>query len=418
MQSFPNAKSDYIGGLFPAALYARPLLREDGESNLRFTVLLNPPEFRSHQDFQAEYLMLHDDKRIKDHFAIVRIPGYTKDEEDDPQGKSALLQAMRMNGGYSHLDSIDFLTEGYIVWGGCRPKRLARGKDLLSRPALEKWLQGFFLKICLPFPRRTVTMSPVYTPLNLTAFLRLIAHLADIGYPAHWLSGILADLCSGAITTTARAPRAIITTPEHVNAASPPLAMSTAPWTAELSTLLSLWSPLLPFGLTTPRGHLVPPADIAEYAVSFPHLKDTSQLRLPHFILVFWNTKSAAAREEGGAAAAPPPLGSNRLHSILREDGAVSDGLEFTGQGLGEQWNEMKRDGIRVFTTLSYDRETKTVAFWSRVDAMERLWQDKEEQWEAFIWRVDRWTRVTDGVKVSEGSVTMRRRWGGQGVVA
>ncbi|GAB1317037.1 Tetratricopeptide [Madurella fahalii] len=396
-----NIPSDYIGGLFPVALYARPLLRENGESNLRFTVLLNPPEFRSHQDFQSEYLVLHDDNRIKDHFAMARIPGYTKDEVDGPKDKSAMLQAMRMNSGYSHLDSIDFITEGYIVWGRCSTKRLSRGKDLLSRPALEKWLQGFFLKICVPFTRPTVTMSPVYSPLNLTAFLRLIAHLADIGYPAHWLSGILADLCSGAIKTTARAPRAVITTPEHVNAVSPQLAMSTAPWAAELSTLLSIWSPLLPFGLTTPRGHLLAPTDIAEYSVSFPYFKDNSQLRLPHFILVFWKSP-----EEGGAAAPPP---GNLLHSILREDEMSDELAEPKLTGLSE--NEMKRDMIRVFTTLSYDCKTKTVAFWSRVDAMQKL--QEKEQWEAFIWRVDRWTRVTEGVKVSEGSVTMRRRWGG-----
>ncbi|KAH6623940.1 hypothetical protein F5144DRAFT_623763 [Chaetomium tenue] len=211
---------DYIGGLFPLALYARPLLREGGESNLRFTVLLNPPEFNSHQHFQAEYLVLHDDKRIKDHFAMARIPGYIKVEKvPGPMDKSDMLQVMRMS-GYPHLNSLDFVTEGYIVWGGCRPKRLTRGKDLLPRPALEKWLHAFFLKTCLPFPRNTTTMSPVYTPLNLTALLRLATHLAHAGYPAHWLSNILADLCSGVINTTARAPGALYPAEHLVPAAA------------------------------------------------------------------------------------------------------------------------------------------------------------------------------------------------------
>ncbi|EAQ82947.1 hypothetical protein CHGG_10765 [Chaetomium globosum CBS 148.51] len=205
---------DYVGGMFPLALYARPLLREGGESNLRFTVLLNPPEFNSHQHFQSEYLVLHDDKRIKDHFAMARIPGYIEGEEAlGPMDKSDMLQVMRMT-GYPHLTSLDFVAEGYIVWGGCRPKRLSRGNnDLLPRAVLEKWLHAFFLKTCLPFPRNTTTMSPVYSPLNLTALLRLATHLAHAGYPAHWLSAILADLCSGAIATAARAPRALITTP-------------------------------------------------------------------------------------------------------------------------------------------------------------------------------------------------------------
>jgi len=332
---------------------------------------------------------------------MARIPGYTKGDADDHERKAAMLEAMRKTAGYSHLDSMDFLTEGYIVWGRCPTKRLSRGKDLLPRPALEKGLHAFFLKICVPFPRSTVTMSPVYTPLNLTAFLRLIVRLADVGYPAHWLSGILADLCSGAIKTTARAPRAVITTPEHVNAVSPQLSMSTAPWAAELSTLLSIWSPLLPFGLTAPRAHLVAPADIAEYSVSFPHLRDNTQLRLPHFVLVLWKSPKV----EGGVAAPPP---GSLLHSILRED-EMSDRLADLELESGLSKNDMKRDFIRVFTTLSYDCKTKTVTFWSRVDAMQKI--QEEKQWEAFIWRVDRWTRVTGGVKVSEASVTMGRRW-------
>lgn len=411
---FSNDKSDYIGGLFPVALYARPLLRENSESNLRFTVLLNPPEFRSHQDFQSEYLVLHDDKRIKDHFAMARIPGYTRgDDVDDAETKSAMLQAMRMNAGYSHLDSMDFVTEGYIVWEQSPTKKLSRGKDLLSRPALEKWLHGFFLKICVPFPRPPVTMSPVYTPLNLTAFVRLIAHLAEIGYPAHWLSGILVDLCSGVIKTTARAPQAVITTPEHINAVSPALAISTAPWAAELSTLLSIWSPLLPFGLTTPRGQVVAPGEIAEYSISFSQFKDTSLLRFPHFVLVFLKPFSPEEQEENvGEVEMPPP--GDLLHSILRED-ELSE-LELTAYDE----NELKRDRIRIFTTLSVNQSvssddvetktgTRTVGFWSRIDAME--FQKEEKKWEAFLWRVDRWTQVTEGVKVEEETVTMKRRW-------
>ncbi|KAK1759904.1 hypothetical protein QBC47DRAFT_420741 [Echria macrotheca] len=285
---------DYIGGLFPVAMYARPLLREKDEANLRFTVLLNPPEFRNHKDFQSEYLVLHDDNAIKNHFAMARIPGYTKGV-DNPEG-------------YSHLDSMDFVTEGYIVWQRCAFKKLARGKDLLARPALEKWLHAFFLKICVPFPRSTVTMSPVYTPLNLTAFVRLVAHLSGIGYPAHWLSGILSDLCSGTIKTTARAPRAVITTPEHIDAANPQVEMSTAPWAAELSTLVSIWSPLLKFGLTVPRGLLVAPNEIAEYSVSFLHLRDNSQLRLPHFVLVFWKAPKGGAAPPPGSHLSMPPI--------------------------------------------------------------------------------------------------------------
>jgi hypothetical protein len=71
--------SDYIGGILTAAMYGRPLLREDKPSNLRFTVL-NPPMFRNHEDFQAEYPLIHDKKQIADHFSLVRRPAQIDEE--------------------------------------------------------------------------------------------------------------------------------------------------------------------------------------------------------------------------------------------------------------------------------------------------------------------------------------------------
>jgi hypothetical protein len=43
--------------------------------------------------------------------------------------------------------------------------------------------------------------------MNSTTLFRLVERLAEVGYPAHWLSGILVAVCSGVVFTTARAPR-------------------------------------------------------------------------------------------------------------------------------------------------------------------------------------------------------------------
>lgn len=72
-----------------------------------------------------------------------------------------------------------------MIWDSQPTKKLILGRDSLSQPQLEKWLYSFFLKLCIPAPREPEDIPPMNSPLNLTAFLRLISHLHEIGYPAH-----------------------------------------------------------------------------------------------------------------------------------------------------------------------------------------------------------------------------------------
>ncbi|KAK3341938.1 hypothetical protein B0T25DRAFT_559628 [Lasiosphaeria hispida] len=364
---------DYIGGPFTATLYARPLLREDRLSNLRFTVLLNPPKFSSHEDFQAEYMLMHEMKHISDHFSVTRVANPNAGERDID--KMALLKIM-MN-----VDSTDFMAEGYLIWERCPSKKLLRGKDMLPRPALEKWLHALFFKTCIPHLREKLEGSPVYSPLNLTALIRLICHLAEIGYPAHWLSGVLSSLCGGDssdgehMMTTARPPRSLVTTPADVDATYPTKNVAISPWRAEFTTLLSIWSPLMPFGFIATPGAMVSPADVAEFTVSFTTVEKI-KLRVPHFVLLFW--KSSEGKVPSG----------NTLWSMLRE-------------------GKTRHDCLHIFTVMTYVTATQTASFWCRDDVMRRM---KSGGWKVFIWRVDSWTQVTDGVKVEEG-VVRKRSW-------
>lgn len=367
-------------------MYGRPLLREDRPSNLRFTVLLNPPMFSSHDHFRAEYLLMHDEQRISDHFSLVRTTDPATAGEHDDEHKGALLAAM----GVSDMkdSEADFMTEGYLVWERRPARKLLRGKDMLPRTKLEKWLYAFFLKICLPYPRGKYSDRPVYSPLNLTALIRLVSHLAEIGYPAHWLSGVLSALCARNITTTARPPRREATTPADVDATVPALEMIIAPWRAEFTTILSIWSRLLPFGFIAPPGAVVPPAEIAEFSVTFPVFEDKeTQLRVPHFVLLFWNAADGDA---------PPYDGS--ISHILRDD-ETGDRSALT--------RELKSEAMNIFTAMKFVTATRTASFWCRTDVIQRM---RDEGWEVFIWRTDTWTRVTEGVSVKDG-VTLKGLW-------
>lgn len=248
----------------------------------------------------------------------------------------------------------------------------------LSRPALERWLYAHFLKICLPHPRPRYSDAPVHTPLNLTAFLRLVVHLAQIGYPAHWLAGVLTALCNpdGDITTTARPPRKMVTDQADVDAVLPPAKMMVAPWRAEFTTLLTIWSRLLPFSFIASPKTLVAPTEIAEYTVTFPAFNDY-QLRVLHFMLLFWDASQGDV---------PPSM--NR---ILRDDekGDTSASAR-----------RIKRNAIHVFQAFQYVTDTRTASFWSRIDLIHAM---KEGKWLVYIWRTDDWTRVTRGVDVQGG---------------
>ncbi|KAK4221335.1 hypothetical protein QBC38DRAFT_492290 [Podospora fimiseda] len=78
------------------------------------------------------------------------------------------------------------MTEGYFVWDQVPARKLLPQQGRLSRQALETSLYAFFLRLCLPYPRPSQERAPLYSPLNLTVFLRLVGHLSSIGYPSHW----------------------------------------------------------------------------------------------------------------------------------------------------------------------------------------------------------------------------------------
>ncbi len=258
----------------------------------------------------------------------------------------------------------------YYLW----EKSTAKGdglESLMSRPALFKWLQAHFLKICLSHPRPEASHTLVYAPLNLTIFLRLLCRVADLGYPAHWLSTLIDSICGGDISTTARAPRRLAIKRSDVDQVHPSRTMSVAPWAAEFTTLVALWRTLLPLGLLVKTP--LPSLDgIGEYVISIPELYAWN-LHVPHFMLVFWNQTRSG----------PPP---QNLRFLLLDD------------EKGDSSNQAKKlragGGIHVLSTFDWNSTTRTLTFWLRKDVVDEMIRDN---WTVYIWRTDTWASLTDG---------------------
>ncbi|KAK7741805.1 hypothetical protein SLS53_004869 [Cytospora paraplurivora] len=343
---------DYIGGPLTVFLSARPLLREQKQANMRFNNLLNPPMFDSHDSFLAEYLLMSHEKRITDHFAVVR------ERESKPQ--------------------CSFMEEDYFIWNAVPEKRLS-WTNRMRRQEFETWIYRHLLKVCLPYPRPLSMPAPVYAPLNLTILFRLLERMSEAGYPAHWLSGILASICTGQIETSARAPGDIVVHHNKLARTMPKKKkISVAPWRAEFTTLLSIWRRILPFGVISPKDALVPLSDIVEYQVTFPMFRE-DQIRLPHFSLVFWNTNF------GG-----PPVNIRSL--LLNDEGTTSESAA-----------EVRDQGVHVVTTFRFVTHTRTASFWMRRDVMEAM---QAGSWKVYIWRTDNWLAVTQAVDVSKLEAT------------
>ena len=172
----------------------------------------------------------------------------------------------------------------YIRWQKIKAKPHSFSL-LLSRPALTKWLYALFLKLAIPFYRPPEDwMQLIYTPLNLTIFLRLLTQLRDIGYPSHWLTDILANILENDVVTTARPPETYPLKIDEAHSEHPLKRFQVRPFMPEMRTLTTIFQRILPFSVMTST--LPPPNRIHHYSVSLPSLHEESA-QLPVFALVF-----------------------------------------------------------------------------------------------------------------------------------
>lgn len=277
-----------------------------------------------------------------------------------------------------------YIGQQYWAWRPANAPPTLQPSRRMSRARLEKWLHAHFLKICLPAVRDPGQSAAIYAPLNLTAFLRLVIHMHSKGYPAHWLATVLEGLTSGTIKTTARAPRKEDLDAHDVDRAWPARQICIAPFAAEFTTLLSVFRPLIPFGIA---GAAPPPTDVHEYSLAFPDFKVSQKVRLrvPHFVLVFYDAGKFGAV-------------LRNLRAVLVDDEA--------GDGSSRA-KDIRAGGVHVVSTFSYVTDSRTASFWMRRDAAEVI---SSAGWTASIWRTDSWTVQVEGGPVA-GSLVKGSPW-------
>ncbi|KAI1124439.1 hypothetical protein F5Y10DRAFT_30696 [Nemania abortiva] len=383
---------DYVGGPLTTFIHGLPILRNDKKSTMTSNVLRNPTRWVTHSDFLTEYLLLTNRATISDTFS-------TSLAEDSARVEEVLDGKIIAGAGA--------VMSMHMSWVRTSQKPLSWPK-LMPRRKLERWLHSHFLKICLPAPRTGDFDNLVMAPLNLSTLFRLINHLSKVGYPAHWLSSILASLSIGEITTTARAPRSMITDAAAVRAVYPPKAISIMPFVTEYRMLLSIWRRLLPFGLIdqdTIEYQLPSLNDIRQYKVEFQvdkYFYDTSrgERSTLAFVLVFWN------RTVNGEV----PIGRSMRVALL-DDESVKSKSFLKSQLRQAGGSRLKSEcTLHVVSAIKWERDISTACFWFPSDIVENM-ASGHDDWAVYIWSTDSWESVLGPVSVKRDSVVSGDAW-------
>ncbi|KAI1453780.1 hypothetical protein F4805DRAFT_478149 [Annulohypoxylon moriforme] len=300
---------DYVGGSLTSFLYATPLLKQGTGTGLM-----------SIENFNAEYLLMHDPATIRKHFSVELA------EVELEEGPAPYLELKR-----------------YHRWERQR-NYIIPLEQLMPKAGLFKWLHAHFLKICLPYYRND---DRVYAPLNMTTFMRLLVCMAELGYPGHWLSDIVKSLGNGEINTTARVPRKYALNTYVVDEVHTLRTMCVRPWRAEFTTLATQWRGLFPFAAVVPSGILPFLEIVTEYSIKIPFV-GADYLDQPHFMLVFWNQKKYGA-----------PVGN--VYRLLLDD---ENGDKTTSA------QKIRSDGINILSTFKWVSDEETATFWLKSDVV------------------------------------------------
>lgn len=331
---------DYVGGTLSVFMYGLPILHPGETSYITSCCLRNPPRFRTPRHFNNEYIGLSAESDLEKSFHV-------------------RMEPLPFPG-----DAPLVMTE-YLRWS--RTKTSTDLVALMSRPDLELRLHRLFFKLAIPKERQARDFLLIWSPLNLTAFVRVCIHLHGIGYPAHWISDVVSDILSGKLTSKSRPPRSEPLKIREVKeeSSNKTIEQSTAPFVAELSTLVSLWQQAgtLRFGIlscTVPDVTLV-----HKYSVTFDDVPDIVA-ETPSFVLLLFDTDLL-----------PPQSTTIRPYLLDDERGDRSP-----------RARAIRERGLHVLSTWGWHRPSKTATFWLRKDVFERL---EDKKWAISIWRTDNW---------------------------
>lgn len=338
---------DYIGGTLTTFLDALPVLHTGNLFYVTANCLRNPPRFKSVAHFNNEYIALSSPAGLEKAFHVRMAP-----YNPDPRHPAPVAE--------------------YLKWHRYQQSKTL--SDRMSRSDIETWLYRLFLAISIPARRQMQHESLIYSPTNLTIFVRLCCHLRDVGYPAHWIGGVLASILSGEITTRARPPRSVPLKIREVKTETSLISQSTRPFVAELSSLLRIWEPVLPFGI--PSANIPPPGTVRRYSFTVKKIPHWPTAEPPVFVLVFLKLSLFKKMDV-----------CLRPYLLSDEEGDSS-----------ELAQDVRGSGMHVVTTWTWDRENQRGDLWLRQDVVDGMRQD---DWRFAIWRSDAWVDQTGQTPLS-----------------
>lgn len=264
----------------------------------------------------------------------------------------------------------------YLLWERISQQALTF-EDLMPQVKFLHWLHTHFLKLCLPYPRSRGSGDPtlVFAPLNMTAFLRLVMHVSELGYPAHWISNLIESIFSGHITTTARPPPRMVLTQNDVDTVHPATSFCTKPWLLEFTALIALWRSILGVGIVV---HPAVPCveDIVQYTIELPGPK-IWDATVPHSMLVFYDEQTFGKP--------PRNIRLMLLDGLIDPDGKL---------------RAIRDRGVCCVSTFDWSVNAREASFWISKDYFEKM-----KEWTVYLWRTDVWEKEGDGVKFGDAVV-------------
>ncbi|KAJ7483585.1 hypothetical protein FB451DRAFT_1028935 [Mycena latifolia] len=208
---------DYTHGVLNTAMFVVPCLQSEPGSVVGSNCLVNSGVWKNDDEFCHNYSLLHP----KD------VPRFLGCETIRMDGVMGIVSLARKS----------------------LPRPVA---ELATRAELTRWLTRMLLYTCVP---GTPNMSAprVRMPNNLVAFVHLLVHLHEVGYPAHWLGEFLQSVLSDSLVTDVAPYLGTFPIPlSDLVRKVPSRRVRLDPWLAEFECILAAAQAGIPFAVPLP----------------------------------------------------------------------------------------------------------------------------------------------------------------------
>ena len=221
---------------------------------------------------------------------------------------------------------------GYVLSvGHILPGPPLSTKALAAKEELIRWLNRLLVHTLSPGKPHHGTVR-VKVPNNLVAFVNLLVHLCDIGFPAHWISDYVHGLLADKMVTGAVPARSLPIPVGEGQGADRKLELG--PWLAELETVLASSRKGLPFFVSLPSDSgIVVAAELEDIGMfeanvrSFPELRKIQDIFSPFDLtanLLFWKPSLVSGRSEQALKKEGEKIIEQEVDGVLLSGGQIS----------------------------------------------------------------------------------------------